>query len=176
MGERVEGAVPQADASVAQTDSVAVPVAATPAPEQIAPTLPHEVVADAPSPAKVEVVTSTSQPAAAREEPVAVPVMTKQAEEMAPAPAPEPVVAAPSPAISAPAVVAAASAAPAPAVETKIDARALLSDAGLVMVETDPSKPSSYQLEDEPVKLGRPRRVRQAPAAPEELRQVETKN
>jgi hypothetical protein len=44
------------------------------------------------------------------------------------------------------------------------------------MVETDPSKPKSYQLEEEPVQLGRPRRERAKPSAAGELMQVETKN
>ena len=56
-----------------------------------------------------------------------------------------------------------------------MDAKALLSSSGLVMVETDPSKPKSYVMEEDPVQLGRPRRERPQQSAPEELRQVETK-
>jgi hypothetical protein len=56
----------------------------------------------------------------------------------------------------------------------KVDAKEVLSGAGLVMIETDPSRAKSYVLEEAPVQLGRPRRER-SKQAPEELKQVETK-
>lgn len=56
------------------------------------------------------------------------------------------------------------------------DPKDLLSSSGLVMIETDTSRPKSYQIEDEPVQLGRSRRERLKQNAPEELMQVETKN
>ena len=58
----------------------------------------------------------------------------------------------------------------------KVDSQALLSGAGLQMVETDPTRSKSYQLEEEPVQLGRPRQNRVKQSAPEELMQVEMKN
>jgi hypothetical protein len=75
------------------------------------------------------------------------------------------------PAAAEPAVSVQAPKPPAP----KEDPKALLSTAGLVMIETDQSKSKSYQLEEEKVQLGRPRRERPKQAA-EELMQVETKN
>ena len=57
----------------------------------------------------------------------------------------------------------------------KVDAKEVLSGAGLVMIETDLSRSKSYVLEEAPVQLGRPRRERPTQAA-EELKQVETKN
>lgn len=82
-------------------------------------------------------------------------------------PAPAPVVVAPAPA---PAPVVTAS----PAVP-KVDAKEVLSGAGLVMIETDLARSKSYVLEEAPVQLGRPRRERPKQAA-EELKQVETKD
>jgi hypothetical protein len=73
-------------------------------------------------------------------------------------------------------VLVAESRAPAPPPAPQADPKALLSNSGLVMIETDPSRSKSYQLEDEPVQLGRPRRERQKQTAPDELMQVETKN
>ncbi len=58
----------------------------------------------------------------------------------------------------------------------KADPKELLSNSGLVMIETDPSRPKSYQLEDERDQLGRPRRERPKQGSAEELMQVETKN
>jgi ribonuclease E len=57
----------------------------------------------------------------------------------------------------------------------KIEPAAMLSGAGLVMIETDRSKAPVAPLVEEPVKLGRPRREK-PPVAAEELKQVETKN
>jgi len=68
---------------------------------------------------------------------------------------------------------------PAPRYEApRIDAKEILSSAGLQMVETDSAKAKPYVPEPEPVQLGRPRRERPAtPAASEtELVQVETHN
>jgi hypothetical protein len=60
----------------------------------------------------------------------------------------------------------------------KIDAKEILSNSGLQMVETDSSKARQPVPEPEPLKLGRPRRDRPAtPAAADtELVQVETQN
>jgi ribonuclease E len=55
-----------------------------------------------------------------------------------------------------------------------VDARASLSDAGLELIETDPSKAANTRPEAEPVKLGRPRPERAA-ATEETLVQVETR-
>jgi ribonuclease E len=66
--------------------------------------------------------------------------------------------------------------APVPAAAPKVDAKELLSSSGLVMIETDPSRSKSYQLEEAPVHLGRPRKERTKQTAPEELMQVETKS
>ncbi len=111
--------------------------------------------------------------------PVQQPVMERREEPQAQAfvaQAPAPVVeqTAPVPPVSAeapaPAPIPVAQSAP------KADPQALLSRAGLEMVETDPTRSKSYQLEEEPVQLGRSRRARPTQSAPEELRQVETKN
>lgn len=58
--------------------------------------------------------------------------------------------------------------------EPRIDAKQILNDSGLVMIETDRAKTSVQPpvAEEAPV-LGRPRRERPKPA-PEELVQVET--
>jgi ribonuclease E len=65
---------------------------------------------------------------------------------------------------------------PRPAPAPRIDAKEILSSAGLQMVETV-TRPSAPAPEPEPVKLGRPRRERPAPSAAEaELVQVETQN
>jgi len=60
----------------------------------------------------------------------------------------------------------------------RIDAKEVLSSAGLQMIETDSSKARQPVPEPEPVRLGRPRRERPAPAAETEteLVQVETHN
>ena len=66
---------------------------------------------------------------------------------------------------------------PAPPRETQtlaVDSKAYLGEAGLQLVETDPSKAASTQPEPEPVKLGRARPER-ARVAEEELVQVETR-
>jgi hypothetical protein len=59
----------------------------------------------------------------------------------------------------------------------KIDPKVLLESAGLVMIETDRSKaPAVSAPVEEPLHLGRPRRERAKPPAPDdELQQVETK-
>ncbi len=94
-------------------------------------------------------------------------------------PAPEPVhapVAAMAPVASVPPVAEVAPVAevtPPPA--PRQDPKEALSSSGLVMIETDPSKPKSYQLEEEKVQLGRARRERPKNAE-EQLKQVETKN
>ena len=54
-----------------------------------------------------------------------------------------------------------------------VDVRASLSEVGLQLIETDPSKAANTRPEPEPVKLGRPRPERAAPAD-ETLVQVET--
>jgi hypothetical protein len=61
--------------------------------------------------------------------------------------------------------------------EPRIDPKALLESAGLVMIETDRSKaPSQPQAEEPGQPLGRPRRERPKPAAQDErLEQVETR-
>lgn len=61
--------------------------------------------------------------------------------------------------------------------EPKIDPRALLESSGLVMIETDRGKARSIvQVEEEPQRLGRPRRERSRPLPQEEeLQQVETR-
>ncbi len=59
--------------------------------------------------------------------------------------------------------------------EPKVESRALIEDAGLVMIETDRSKAQYIPQVDEPAHLGRPRRERPKPAQQEEeLQQVET--
>jgi|GEM_PF-3550614 len=55
-----------------------------------------------------------------------------------------------------------------------VDVRVSLNDAGLELVETDPSKTASTQAEPEPVKLGRARSERHRPAE-EDLVQIETR-
>jgi len=56
-----------------------------------------------------------------------------------------------------------------------VDVRASLNDAGLELVETDPSKAASTQAEsEEPLKLGRARAERQQPVE-EDLVQIETR-
>jgi hypothetical protein len=92
-------------------------------------------------------------------------------------PAPESAIAAPAPIVQPPAPV---EQPPAPVVAARpeaptLDAKEVLSGAGLVMIETDLSRSKSYVLEEAPVQLGRPRRERPMQAA-EELKQVETKN
>jgi ribonuclease E len=67
---------------------------------------------------------------------------------------------------------------PAPRVEEpKIDSKALLESAGLVMIETDRSKaPAQPQAEEQPQHLGRPRRERPKPQPQDEqLVQIETR-
>jgi ribonuclease E len=89
-----------------------------------------------------------------------------------PIPSPEPVMH-PEPAAFAPSAPApAAHSAEAPST-VAVDTRASLSEAGLELVETDPSKAASTRPEPEPVKLGRPRPERQKPVE-EALVQVET--
>jgi len=66
---------------------------------------------------------------------------------------------------------------PSPARESPtlaVDAKAYLGEAGLQLVETDPSKAASTQPEPEPVKLGRARPERPR-VVEEELVQVETR-
>lgn len=110
-----------------------------------------------------------------------VPVSTAPVVERAPEPSVATAAVAPAP-VEIPAPVEAATplpVAPAPVVPAPAkpaDPKALLSGAGLEMVETDPTRAKSYQLEEAPVQLGRPRRQRPAPAAPEALMQVETKS
>lgn len=74
----------------------------------------------------------------------------------------------------APALVVEPAPAPAPRAPQP-DPKELLSSSGLVMIETDPSRSKSYQLEEEKVQLGRARRERPKQAE-ESLMQVETKN
>lgn len=67
---------------------------------------------------------------------------------------------------------------PAPRVEEpRIDAKQLLNDSGLVMIETDRSKaPSQPVVQEDQQPLGRPRRERPKPASPDDdLVQIETK-
>jgi ribonuclease E len=61
--------------------------------------------------------------------------------------------------------------------QPRIDPKALLESAGLVMIETDRSKaPPQAQVQEEPPHLGRPRRERPKPVSQEEeLKQVETR-
>jgi hypothetical protein len=59
----------------------------------------------------------------------------------------------------------------------KVDARELLSSTGLQMVETDRSKAAPVPVQQDEIKLGRPRRERPKSSADEgELLQVETRN
>ena len=61
--------------------------------------------------------------------------------------------------------------------QPKVDSKALLESAGLVMIETDRSKaPSQPQAQEEQQHLGRPRRERSKVQPQDEpLEQVETK-
>lgn len=89
----------------------------------------------------------------------------------------------PAPRFDEPAPAATPAPAPAPraqepaAEQPKVDSKALLESAGLVMIETDRSKAPPPPPAEEPQHLGRPRRERQKPpSAPEdELVQIETK-
>lgn len=65
-----------------------------------------------------------------------------------------------------------------PPAQPRVEAKKILDDAGLVMIETDRSKAPAAPAaaEEEPVRLGRPRRERtRTPQQDEELQQVETK-
>jgi hypothetical protein len=64
----------------------------------------------------------------------------------------------------------------APRYETpKIDPKELLESAGLVMIETDRAKaPPSQPVEEEPQRLGRPRRERPKTSESDDLVQIET--
>jgi len=58
----------------------------------------------------------------------------------------------------------------------RIDAKEVLEQSGLVMIETDRSKaPAPQPVAEEQVRLGRPRRERPREQQSEELQQVETK-
>jgi ribonuclease E len=131
--------------------------------EAVSPVVPTvEVSAPAPQPMVVEHREEPKAQAFVAEAPAPAPAPAP-AIEAVPAPAPAPVVVEqPSP------VVTAAPASP------KADPKEVLSGAGLVMIETDPSRSKSYVLEEAPVQLGRPRRERPKQAS-EELKQVETK-
>ena len=61
--------------------------------------------------------------------------------------------------------------------EVRIDAKPILEDAGLVMVETDRAKAKVIPQAEEPVNLGRPRRERPKPPPQEgdDLVQIETR-
>jgi hypothetical protein len=60
--------------------------------------------------------------------------------------------------------------------QPKIDSKALLDSAGLVMVETDRAKAPPAPAAEEPQHLGRPRRERpKAQPQDDELQQVETR-
>ena len=117
--------------------------------------------------------TATVVVAAAVKEPLPEPVAQAYVAETPPAQVAAPAVqAAPVPSVAVqPAVPATVTHMEPP----KVDALALLSSSGLVMIETDPAKPKFEQFKQEPVQLGRPRRERPKQSAPEELRQVETK-
>jgi hypothetical protein len=58
----------------------------------------------------------------------------------------------------------------------RVDPKELLESSGLVMIETDRAKaPAPAPQADEPQQLGRPRRERPKPAAPDDaLEQIET--
>ncbi|MEO8143236.1 MAG: hypothetical protein ABI654_03395, partial [Betaproteobacteria bacterium] len=60
----------------------------------------------------------------------------------------------------------------------RVDAREILSNSGLQMVETSVAKVRPVEPEPEPVQLGRPRRNKPVASAPAEteLVQVETRN
>jgi hypothetical protein len=124
-------------------------------------------VTESPAVATVDVSTPAHQAVAVQ------PIEQPKAQAfVAEPPAPEPVIAAPAPAVQSQPPVPVVTARPeAP----KVDAKEVLSGAGLVMIETDPSRSKSYVIEEAPVQLGRPRRERTKQAA-EELKQVETKN
>lgn len=61
--------------------------------------------------------------------------------------------------------------------QPRVDSKALLESAGLVMIETDRSKAPAQPAAEDSQQLGRPRRERQKPAASQEdeLVQIETK-
>jgi len=60
--------------------------------------------------------------------------------------------------------------------QPRIDPKALLESAGLVMIETDRSKAAPAPIEEAQPHLGRPRRERpKPPSQDDELQQVETK-
>jgi len=60
--------------------------------------------------------------------------------------------------------------------EPKVDSKALLESAGLVMIETDRTKAPAPAPAEEPQHLGRPRRERPKPQPQDEpLEQVETR-
>jgi ribonuclease E len=138
-------------------------------------------VAASPVAATVEVSSPAQAPASApaefRDEQVEQPKAQAYVAE-APAPAPAPVA---EPAPVEPVVARAEQAQPAPVEQPtppapQADPKEVLSSSGLVMIETDPSRSKSYQLEEAPVQLGRPRRERPKQSAADELMQVETKN
>jgi hypothetical protein len=59
--------------------------------------------------------------------------------------------------------------------EPTIEAKKLLDDAGLVMIETDRARAPTAPVTEEQVQLGRPRRERpRLPAQDDDLQQVET--
>jgi len=58
--------------------------------------------------------------------------------------------------------------------EQKIDPKALLESAGLVMIETDRGKAPSQPVSEEPQQLGRPRRERPKAQESDDLVQIET--
>ncbi len=125
------------------------------------------------APEKSPVEQVSASPAAPAE--VESPMPPVSASEPAPQPEPAPA-AQPEPA---PQPAPAALLEPAPQPEPiHIDARKALEDDGLVMIETDRSKAVPVPpLEEEPVRLGRPRRERPRPLPQdEELQQVETKH
>lgn len=110
-----------------------------------------------------------------REEPKAQAFVAEPPPSVAVAPAPAPTPApAPIQAEAAP-VVHRAPVAITPAAPQQ-DPKEVLSSSGLVMIETDPSRSKSYQLEEDRVQLGRPRRERPKQGEGESLMQVETKN
>ena len=117
-----------------------------------------------------------------RETPKAQAFVAEPPAPESPARAPEPVVVQQAAPVAAPVAASVAASvveqapAPAPAPRApQADPKELLSSSGLVMIETDPSRSKSYQLEDAPVQLGRARREKAHQAA-EPLMQVETKN
>ena len=130
-------------------------------------------VALSPSVSTMEVSTPARQPAVAeqREEPKAQAFAAE-----APVPVAAPIVA-PEPHVVQAVVAPVEKPVPAASMRApQADPKELLSNSGLVMIETDPSRSKSYQLEEERVQVGRPRRERPKPSAPDELMQVETKN